>query len=54
MAKASRRDRGEKGLIAAIILRWYNSVAEWLPDSAAIQRLPGGGDGGENAGGQRA
>ncbi len=54
MTKASRRDRGEKGLIAAILLRWYNSVAEWLPDSVALERLYGGGDGGENAGGQRA
>ena len=40
-------------MIAAILLRWYNSVAEWLPDSAVDGHLSGGGYGGNaDAGGQ--
>jgi len=53
VAIARKRDRGGRRLIAAILLRWYNSVAEWLPESAGEGRLSNGGNGGDaDAGGQ--
>ena len=40
-------------MIAAILLRWYNSVVEWLPESVGEELFFSGGEGSDaDAGGR--